>query len=127
MLVFRIGNDLSNAVTLVNTLSTQLNETIKLQVQQLKEREERWSQLEKKVEQVASQAPTKVVFDVGGKRFAASKSTLLSMPGMFQKQGKGKGEQKEKENNVKLLSQCSSHTLKNKSDSFAQFELARQI
>lgn len=96
MLVFRIGNDLSNAVTLVNTLSTQLNETIKLQVQQLKEREERWSQLEKKVEQVASQAPTKVVFDVGGKRFAASKSTLLSMPGMFQKQGKGKGEQKEK-------------------------------
>jgi hypothetical protein len=40
-------------------------------------------QLEKKVEEVASQAPSKVVLEVGGKRFAASKSTLLSAKDTF--------------------------------------------
>eukprot|EP00026_Physarum_polycephalum_P009601 Phypoly_transcript_09729.p1 GENE.Phypoly_transcript_09729~~Phypoly_transcript_09729.p1 ORF type:complete len:299 (+),score=33.98 Phypoly_transcript_09729:120-1016(+) len=74
--IFALGAEFS-------ALSVQLGEAVKQQMITWKEREDRWAQLDKKVEQVASQAPSKVVLDVGGKKFATSKSTLLSMPDTF--------------------------------------------
>ncbi len=61
----------------------QLDASIQQRLQLLNEREKRWEELEKKVELIACAAPLKVVLNIGGKRFEASKTTLLTSPDSF--------------------------------------------
>ncbi len=60
-----------------------MHNDIQQRLQIVSEREKRWEELDKKVVELASIVPSKVVLDVGGKRFATSKSTLLSHPDTF--------------------------------------------
>ncbi len=69
--------------TTLKSVTQQCEERVQQRLQELKEREKRWEELEKKVELMASKPPSKVVLDVGGKRFAAAKSTLLTVPDTF--------------------------------------------
>ena len=58
-------------------------ELVKKQLKELEERSKAWETLQKRVNDERNGANTKVVLDVGGKRFATSKGTLMKFDNSF--------------------------------------------
>lgn len=52
-------------------------------INEVEAKEEAWKKMEKKMEETSSKVGSKVVFDVGGTKFAISKSTLLNHPDTY--------------------------------------------
>eukprot|EP01117_Protostelium_nocturnum_P008592 TRINITY_DN3085_c0_g1_i3.p1 TRINITY_DN3085_c0_g1~~TRINITY_DN3085_c0_g1_i3.p1 ORF type:complete len:331 (+),score=115.65 TRINITY_DN3085_c0_g1_i3:450-1442(+) len=63
----------------INSLSLGIEKSIGERLNELDEREKRLAKLEQIMEERAKKAKSKISFDVGGKFFAASKDTLLSV------------------------------------------------
>jgi hypothetical protein len=62
---------------------TELFNEVSARIQILEEKEQRWVEIEKQMQANIDAADKKIVLDIGGKRFATSKSTLLSHKGSF--------------------------------------------
>jgi hypothetical protein len=63
----------------IKNLSEQLNKKL----QQLNEKEAIMEKMQLKINENIEKAKNKIIFDVGGKRFATSKSTLLKFPNSY--------------------------------------------
>jgi len=60
-------------------ISKQIQERLRI----VEEKEKKWLEMEEKIKHNASQAKNKIKLDIGGKIFATSKSTLLSIEGSY--------------------------------------------
>jgi len=72
----KMGNKVKkDFATLVNTMESRIKE--------LEEKENHWAMLETMMEEHASKTLEKITLDIGGQKFATSKTTLLSHKGSF--------------------------------------------
>jgi hypothetical protein len=67
------GNILNKSVSDIIDVRNQIEERLKL----LEQREEHWQEVKQEMKKNKEAAPNKIVLDIGGQRFATSKSTLL--------------------------------------------------
>jgi len=74
-----IRKDYQQAVD--NLLKVQ--ETIDNRLKLVEEKEKRWHELNKVMEERSKKAKTKITLDVGGKKFSCAKSTLLRFEGTY--------------------------------------------
>jgi len=73
------NNDIHNIKSVFGGLVTKVEKRIKL----LEAKEQHWAALEKLMQEHAAAATNKIVLDIGGQRFATSKTTLLAFRGSF--------------------------------------------
>lgn len=78
-----ITNQIKSDLAIHSAAIANVAETLDKQLKELKEKEEVLTCWEKKMEEHAAKAKNKIVLDVGGKRFATSKSTLLTFTNSY--------------------------------------------
>lgn len=61
----------------------KVRDEVRKSLDELAEKEAQWAALEARIEEESKKAASKIVFDVGGTRFATSKSTLLRIKGTY--------------------------------------------
>lgn len=86
LLVFPVFSSLSELRRRLDEASDELlkvHEEVKTRLDELSEKEVKWAALEARIDEEYKKAASKVVFDVGGTRFATSKSTLVRIKGTY--------------------------------------------